>query len=466
MIQTPDGCSRRLKRPKFLADTYLAESGIRSEELSCEKVSASVKKSFSLQTDDYKHHLVQDGLRLLNLPRGEDGSLCPESLITMHSTVNKLSNEALQSVASIISNTKCSFVKTRPILRKIVTDHLQCYLAKLDNEDATMSRLSEILRNPCSYQSDSLSLVTPVQPLLLSSMNQALDRLDGIPDQALVSVNRKLIEKTCLPKFWHVPRSSSRRHLIEMVRKRCKLIIAQLEEGYMPKNLAKALSVMNLYWKQKLRSMDISQLEFFPFSKETASLQNDVLNALWSLPNIKHDDLKLLRPILDPDSNNQNMQFGAALRRYLMECLFECDEGDLPGEALRAIAFINRASRCRSVDITEQRKYVEVDAVLNVSSQLRALAYYDTEDCSDDDWLMSLGSFNCTEDNDFILPETNYFHCNSEQNMDGPCSSNDTPKAADTDDCCSSEFTRATHHVPEAEHSDLKLEDLALVKII
>uniref|UniRef100_A0ACD5YSU0 Uncharacterized protein n=1 Tax=Avena sativa TaxID=4498 RepID=A0ACD5YSU0_AVESA len=297
-------------------------------------------------------------------------------------------------------------------------------------------------------------------------MNQALDRLDGIPDQALVAVNRKLIGKTCLLKFWHVPRSSSRRHLIEMVRRRCKLIIAQLEEGYLPKNLAKALSVMNLYWKQKLRSMDISQLEFFPFSKETASLQNDVLNALWSLPNIKHDNLKLLRPILDPDSNNQNMQFGAALRRYLMECLFECDEGDLPGEALRAIAFINRASRCRSVDLTEQRKYAEVDAVLNVSSQLRALAYYDTEDCSDDDWLMSLGSFNCTEDNDFILPETNYFHCNSEQNMDGPCSSNDTPKAADTDDCCSSEFTRATYHVPEAEHSDLKLEDLALVKTV
>lgn len=31
-VQTPDGCTGRLKRPKFLADAYLAESDIRSEE--------------------------------------------------------------------------------------------------------------------------------------------------------------------------------------------------------------------------------------------------------------------------------------------------------------------------------------------------------------------------------------------------------------------------------------------------
>ncbi|XP_051193863.1 uncharacterized protein [Lolium perenne] len=439
---------------------YLAESDIRSEEVSCEKVKASVAKSSTLKSDSYKHHLVQDGLRLLNLPRGEDGSLCPESLNIMHRTINKLSNEALQSVASIISNTKCSFIKSRPILSQIVTDHLPCYLAKLDNEDAVMSQLSKVLRNHCSYQSDSLSLVTPVSPLLLSSMNQALDRLDRIPDQALVAVNRKLIGKTCLPKFGHVPRSSSRGHLIEMVKKRCKMTIKQLDEGYLPKRLAKAMSVINLYWKQKSRSMGISQLEFFPFPKETASLQNDVLNALWSLPNVKHVDLKLLHPILDPDSKFRKMQFRVALRKYLMECLFECDEGDLPGEALQAIAFINQGSRYKSVDLSKQGKYAEVDDVLVVSSQLRALAYDDAEDCSDDDGLMSLGNVNCGEDNDFILPQTNYFNCNSEQHMDEPCSSKDTPKAAGMDNCCSGESTGATHHVPEAEHSDSKVKDV------
>lgn len=79
---------------------------------------------------------------------------------------------------------------------------------------------------------------------------------------------------------------------------------------------------------------------------------------------------------------------------------------------------------------------------------------------------MSLGSVKCSEDNDFILPETNYFNSSSQQHMDESCSSNDTPKAADTDDCCSSECTRTRHHVPEAEHSDSKLEDLASEKTV
>ncbi|XP_048534851.1 uncharacterized protein LOC125513720 isoform X4 [Triticum urartu] len=439
---------------------FLAESDIRSDEVSCEKVTANVAKSYGLQRGGHNHHLVQDGLRLLNLPRGEDGSLSPESLNIMHSTINKLSNGALQSVAKIISRTNCSFNKTRPLLREIVTYHLPCYLAKLDHEDVIMFELSEILRNPGSYQSDSLSLVTPVSPLLLSSINQALDRLDGIPDQALVAVNRKLIGKTCMPKFWHVPRSSSRGHLIEIVRKRCKMIIARIEEGYMPKRLAKAMSVVNLYWKQKLRSMDISQLEYFPFSKETVSLQNDILNALWLLPKLQHDDLKLLRPILDPDPKFRKMQFRVSLRKYLLECLFESDEGDLPDEAHQAIAFINRISQCESACLTERRKNAEVDSVLNVSSQLRALAYYDTDDCSDADKLMSLGSVNCTGDNDFVLPETNYFHYKFEQHMDEPCSSNSTPKVVDMDECCSAESTRAAHHVQEAEHLGSKLEEV------
>ena len=126
-----------------------------------------------------------------------------------------------------------------------------------------------------------------------------------------------------------------------------------------------------------------------------------------------------------------------------MECLFERDEGDLPGEALRTIAFINQISQCKSVGLTEQRKDTEVDAVLNVSSQLRALVYYDAEDCSDDDGSMSFGSV----DNDFLLCETNYFHCNSEQHKNEPCSSTNTPEVANIDDWCLSESTRATHHV-------------------
>ncbi|CAN6238581.1 unnamed protein product [Urochloa humidicola] len=49
MILNPDGCSSRVKRPKFLDDAYLPESYIRSGEISCEKVRASIEKRFEFR---------------------------------------------------------------------------------------------------------------------------------------------------------------------------------------------------------------------------------------------------------------------------------------------------------------------------------------------------------------------------------------------------------------------------------
>jgi len=221
-------------------------------------------------------------------------------------------------------------------MEKIVKSHLPSYLASLDQKDM-VCQLFNIFRNPCSYRSGSVRLVTPVSPQLLSAINHALDELEGMPMQGLVAIDRKIRGKPCTPKFGLIARSSTRAHIIKMVRKRCNKILTELEEGnYLPKKLAKAMSAVNLYQKQKLRSVSISQSGFFPFAKETISLQNDILNALWSLTKIKHEKLKLLHPILDHDSKVERTHLRAALRNYLSECLFGCDD-DLPDEALRAI---------------------------------------------------------------------------------------------------------------------------------
>jgi phage FluMu protein Com len=53
-----------------------------------------------------------------------------------------------------------------------------------------------------------------------------------------------------------------------MVRKRCNKILTELEEGnYLPKKLAKAMSVVNLYQKQKLRSVSIFAIRVLPLCK-------------------------------------------------------------------------------------------------------------------------------------------------------------------------------------------------------
>jgi hypothetical protein len=118
-----------------------------------------------------------------------------------------------------------------------------------------------------------------------------------------------------------------------MVRKRCNKILTELEEGnYLPKKLAKAMSVVTYIRSKSWEVWVFSQSEFFPFAKETISLQNDILNALWSLPKIKPEKLKWLRPILEHDSKVERAHLRAALRNYLTECLFGCDD-DLPDEA-------------------------------------------------------------------------------------------------------------------------------------
>uniref|UniRef100_A0A0E0EPA8 Uncharacterized protein n=1 Tax=Oryza meridionalis TaxID=40149 RepID=A0A0E0EPA8_9ORYZ len=424
LIPREDGLIKPIKRPKFLKDVYLAESYVRSDEVSCEKVIAHVEKCYGFRSDGYSHHIVQDGLQLFN----------PQGLADMQLIINKLSNEALHSVANIATHNRVSFEKTRPAMKKIIEDHLPQYLANLHDEN-DVSQLSHILTNPFSYRSNSLNITTPISLKMLSSIDQALNVLSTLTIQALVAMKRKLDEVSFTPKFSFVPRISRKAHMVTVIRKECNKMISRVgESGDLPKNLAKALSVVNLYRKQELKCMDISQAEFFPFSKKAIFLQNDVLNAIWSIQKLKKGDLKLLRAILCQGSNDE-MLLKTTVRRYLIDCLFECDEGDLPDEALRAIALCNQMPLRQKIDFTEQRKGAELEAVLNVSSSLRALVYHCTggqtddqlmnceSECHSDEQVMILGCDDYSCDNDFVLTEgyKNFGH--QQHKIDEACSS-------------------------------------------
>lgn len=392
-----------------------------------------------MEQNGWNHHVVQDGVQLFKLQKEKDGSLSPESLKFVHHTISKLNLEALHSVACIVNQNRNSFEKTRPRMKKLVKNNLPVYLADLHNESNSYQQLSQILTNPSSYRSDCMSLATPVKPRLLSSLDRALGELDALPLQALVAMRRKLKGKSCSPRFELEYRAYTRQEIFEKVHRRCNKIISKLEEGCdLPMNLAKAMSVVNLWRKKELRCMDISLSEFFPFSRHVISLQNDVINALWSLEKMRHDTLKLLRPMLCYGSKEKkkHTSFSITVRKYLLECLFECDEGNLPEKALQVIAFFDRMSRHQHM-LTEERKEVEVESVLNLSSNLRAAGCYDVSGdpisdqlmksgsaCIRDDELINLDHDDCSEDNDFVLTETNYFNFCPQQSIDEPCSSN------------------------------------------
>ncbi|BAD68645.1 hypothetical protein [Oryza sativa Japonica Group] len=374
---------------------YLAESYVRSDEVSCEKVIAHVEKCFDFQSDGYSHHIVQDGLQFFKLQKGKDGSLSPQGLADMQLIINKLSNEALHSVANIVTHNRVSFEKTRPAMNKIIEDHLPQYLANLRDEN-DMSQLSHILTNSFSCRSNSLNIATPISPKMLSSINQALNVLGTLTIQSLVAMKRKLDEISFTPKFSFVPRISRKAHMVTVIRKQCNKMISRVgESGDLPKNLAKALSVVNLYRKQELKCMDISQAEFFPFSKKAIFLQNDVLNAIWSIQKLKKGDLKLLRPILCQGSNDE-MLFKTTVRRVIYQMRHQ-----MP---LR-----------QKIDFTEQRKGAEVEAVLNLMNC--------GSECHSDEQVMSLGCDDYSCDNDFVLTEgyKNFGH--QQHKIDEACSS-------------------------------------------
>ena len=113
-----------------------------------------------------------------------------------------------------------------------------------------------------------MRLVTPVSPQLLSAVHHALVGLDEMPMQPLVAMNMKIREKSCTPEFGLVARASKRGHIIEVVRKRCNKILAELEEGnYLPKNLAKAMSVGEPISEAKVEKCGYFTIRVLPLYK-------------------------------------------------------------------------------------------------------------------------------------------------------------------------------------------------------
>lgn len=409
---------KRSKKPKFLTNMSLTESYIRSDEISFDAVRTNVERSFGSSRDTQEgHHVVQDYLQLFGLHKMESYSINPSNFLKMFSSIiNDLNNDALCLVANIITYNKISFVKTRPRMKKIIKNYLPKVLAESNNKDwpTLLQQLSQIFRSPSSFREKHLTLATPVTSHLLSTIHRTLEGLDDMPFHDLIALNRKLRGVTVVPQFPPVLFACKRDLLLERVKKRCKKILFTLEEGVdLPKPLSKALSVMRLSLKQKTRCVDILTSEFFPFSPEIVDLQNDILRALWSLPKVKYDELKALQPLVDPKAKVPRKTFRKALKKYLIECLFECDEIDVPDEVLGALAFINRRSRRRPLMCSKEMREEDTEVVLNVSSQLKQVAQYLLPDHSIDETSTSpysegLESDDNSESNDFELVGNNY----------------------------------------------------------
>ncbi|XP_073013923.1 uncharacterized protein [Typha latifolia] len=191
---------------------------------------------------------------------------------------------------------------------------------------------------------------------------------------------------------------------------------------------------------------------------------------------VKPEELNLLHPQLDPNAKVPRKTFRKVLRKYLMEYLFECDEINITDEAQSALAFINRRSRRRPRMFAKETREEEVEAVLNMSCQLKIVIaslfpdHKKEEECAIA-YLPALGSDSESGINDFEVCENSYAFKSSEcqhQQVYGSCS-NDLVEATGDSKPASSASTTINGTLPSdlpvasrfiiGQHNDIKAFD-------
>lgn len=366
------GSPKKPKRPKFLTDVFLPESQTRSDEVSFDNVRTTVERSFgpSRHTEE-RHHVVQDYLQLFDLHKLESCSVnLLDFMKTLSPVISNLNNDALCLLANIVTNHKVSFVRTRPRMKKIIKEYLPIVLADFKKQPVQLQQMSLIFRNPANFLEKHLTRVTLVTLSQLSAIDKTMKVLDDMSLQGLKAVNRELAGGIGVLQFPPLRCGRGRDELLKRVTKRCEKCILTLKNGdELPKRFSKALSVMSLYLKLTTQCLEIPTSEFFPFPPEIIALKDAILHALWSLPKLRKE-LKVLQNLIDPGATIS--KFRMALKKYLTECLFHCgDVNDIPDDLKRILAFINRTSRRRPLLFPKEAREEDIEAVLNVSAQLK-----------------------------------------------------------------------------------------------
>ncbi|XP_078432508.1 DNA double-strand break repair protein isoform X1 [Wolffia australiana] len=233
-----------------------------------------------------------------------------------------------------------------------------------DNNAATMDLLSEILIK--ASKSD------PNPTLITSYISELLSLLEDFPSQALIAMDKKLKNKVASPLF-AATYPCKRIVLINRLRKQCKKIILDCKcLSELPASLSKTLSIICLLVKAKKRKSKISTRIFFPFSGEVQRLQNEILDAIWAIPELKPKTWKLLDDIFCPKFDFPPRYFRKSFYNYLMEYLFFCDDLRLPEPLWEALKIINRRIQPQ---LSANQSEEELENVLHISCQLREIIW-------------------------------------------------------------------------------------------
>lgn len=331
-----------------------------------------VEEAFGVRPAMTGDQVVKDDLQLLNMPNVSKVIL---------SCIDDLKTKGLYLLATILTQGRMKFEKTRWKMKKVVRESVSViFESQNDNHHHLMEisrRVTELLNDPRNFRDNCVPFLTSRSMIQRAAAMKLLHGLKKLPCQTLIAMYRKLKGFQNVPQL-HPRRSGwNREYLIKQVRKIIKEMLSELgKENQLPEPLSKALAVADLSLKLTPGFHNSSTTEFHQFSPEIQVLQNDLTKAIWLVrTKFGMPVLKNVKNLLDPNAKVSNRCLRTAIVKMLTEFLFECsDMNTIPKSLFDTLSTINRNSRstpdgCILKDAIDE----EVECILNVSAHMKQI---------------------------------------------------------------------------------------------
>ncbi|KAF1896992.1 hypothetical protein Lal_00034693 [Lupinus albus] len=357
------------------SNLFLNESLLREDDIFYESVKTHVEGAFGGLDDERENHVPQDDIYFIDIP-----SINLKRLIS--SCLNNLTNKGLYHLAMILNGGSVKSGITRSKLKRIIKDSLSSVLGRKSHDRdqvETRKKLFELLNNPHHFRDRFESLSAIISQSDHAAVNKVLSGLQSLPIQTLIAMNRKLRgKKASIPQLLPHRNGWGRDRLIKLVKESIRDMLLQLDRGNeLQEPLAKAMAVSDLSQRLIAGCHSTLSREFYKFSPEVKSLQNDIMNAIWSI-NKKVVTLPMLRKLkllVEPEAIISTRSLRTAFVSFLTEFLFHCSDMDIiPKSLTKILDSINRGSSSTH-DTSFQKNDIEeeVDCLLSVSAQAKQI---------------------------------------------------------------------------------------------
>ncbi|RZC60022.1 hypothetical protein C5167_021780 [Papaver somniferum] len=358
-----------------LDDIPMPESLLREDDVSYENMKASVEKCFALPSFEGDGYVVHRFLFLL-----DSKDILQDVKKHLRSIIQSMSCTGLLRFANIVTGGSVSYEKTRFKMRKIILEYLKEILQnpKHKNRKRFIEELPKLLKNPSNFHITShVQVVDPAYFSHHSAARKILEGLEEMSFQLLSAMSRRLKGEVKEPKFGDKLKYKQKPNLITQVRNELCKVRAGEE---LPIGLAKAMSVAVLGLRMKLDNPEIFIPELCG-SNAYRPIHGDLLKCIGilngtKLKNLVDDTVEKLRTILDPinDSKVKPQQFQDALKRWLIEHLFEYSElAKTPDSVVKTVKIIKQMHHERAICNKNEQAKKEVEIVGDLSAQYKQI---------------------------------------------------------------------------------------------